>query len=83
MPWIALLTLSVSIDLVSSSARVTSVKFQKHHSLSDGHPDTKIEPGTPGSDKNCGTIPLTEDKCSSKKKKTNVLKVLKSKEWNK
>ena len=25
------MTLSVSIDLVSSSARVTSVKFQKHH----------------------------------------------------
>ena len=27
--WIALLALSVSIDLVSPSARVTSVKFQK------------------------------------------------------
>ena len=26
LPWIALLTLSISIDLVSSSARVTSVK---------------------------------------------------------
>ena len=46
------MTLSVSIDLVSSSARVTSVKFQKHDSVSDGHPDTKIGPGTPGSDKN-------------------------------
>ena len=34
--WIALLTLSVSIELVSSSARVTSVKFHKtslSHSL--------------------------------------------------
>ena len=31
LPWIALLTLSGSIDLVSSSARVTSVKFHKHH----------------------------------------------------
>ena len=29
LPWIALLALSVSIELVSSSARVTSVKFQK------------------------------------------------------
>ena len=31
LPWIVLLALSVSIDLLSSSARVTSVKFQKHH----------------------------------------------------
>ena len=46
------MALSVSIDLVSSSARVTSVKFQKHHSVTEGHPDTKIGPGTPGSDKN-------------------------------
>ena len=30
LPWIALSALSVSIDLVSLSARVTSVKFQKH-----------------------------------------------------
>ena len=29
LPWIALLALSVSIGLVSPSARVTSVKFQK------------------------------------------------------
>ena len=29
LPWIALLALSVSIELVSSSARVTSVKFQQ------------------------------------------------------
>ena len=35
MPWIALLALSVSIDLVSSSARITSVKFQKHDSVTD------------------------------------------------
>ena len=48
LPWIALLALSVSIDLVSSSARVTSVKFQKHLVLTDGrtdgHPDPKIGP---------------------------------------
>ena len=35
LPWIVLLTLSVSIELVSSSARVTSVKFQKGVSVSD------------------------------------------------
>ena len=29
LPWIALLALSVSIEFVSSSARVTSIKFQK------------------------------------------------------
>ena len=33
LPWIVLLTLSVSIELVSSSARVTSAKFQQHSSL--------------------------------------------------
>ena len=44
LPGIALLTLSVGIDLVSSSARVTSVKFQKHDLLSDRHPDPKIGP---------------------------------------
>ena len=38
------MALSVSIDLVSSSARVTSVKFQKHHVRTDGHPDPKIGP---------------------------------------
>ena len=32
-PWIALLALSVSIEFVSSSARVTSVKFQQGLSL--------------------------------------------------
>ena len=56
MPGIALLTLSVGIDLVSSSARVTSVKSQQGVSVTDrhpdGHPDTKIGPGTTGSDKN-------------------------------
>ena len=44
LPWIALLTLSVGIDLVSSSARVTSVKSQQGVSLTDGHPDPKIGP---------------------------------------
>ena len=44
LPWIAILTLSVSIDLVSSSARVTSVKSAKGVLLTDGHPDPKIGP---------------------------------------
>ena len=35
-----------------TSARVTSVKSHKGVSLTDGHPDTKIGPGIPGSDKN-------------------------------
>ena len=39
LPWIALLALSVSIDLLSPSARVTSVKFQKPLSVSDREPD--------------------------------------------
>ena len=35
LPWIALLALSISIETVSSSARVTSVKFAEvAHSLS-------------------------------------------------
>ena len=33
LPWIVLLTLSVSIELISSSAGVTSVKFHKHSLL--------------------------------------------------
>ena len=44
LPWIALLALSASIELVSSSARVTSVKSQKPLLLSDGHTDPKIGP---------------------------------------
>ena len=52
LPWTALLALSVSIELVSSSARVTSVKSTQGLCVSDGHLDTKIGPGTPGSDKN-------------------------------
>ena len=35
MPWAVLLAFSVSIELVSSSARVTSVKFQQGLSVSD------------------------------------------------
>ena len=46
------MALSVSIELVSSSARVTSVKSHKGGSVTDRLPDTKIGPGTPGSDKN-------------------------------
>ena len=44
LPWIAILTLLVSIGLVSSSARVTSVKSAKGVLLTDGHPDPKIGP---------------------------------------
>ena len=39
LPWIVLLTLSVSIELVSSSARVTSVKFQQRLSLTQSVSD--------------------------------------------
>ena len=38
------MALSVSIELVSSSARVTSVKFHKGVLVSDRHPDPKIGP---------------------------------------
>ena len=41
---IALLALSVDIELVSSSARVTSVKSQQGQSVSERHPDPKIRP---------------------------------------
>ena len=39
LPWIVLLALSVSIELLSSSARVTSVKFHKPLSLTTRHID--------------------------------------------
>ena len=53
LPWSALLALSVSIELVYSSARVTSVKFQKGVSVSQFERTGPIDrtPGTPGSDK--------------------------------
>ena len=38
------LALLVSIELISSLARVTPVKSQKGLLLSDGHPDPKIGP---------------------------------------
>ena len=44
LPWIALLALSVGIELVSSLARVTSVKFQQGVVLTHWHPDPKIGP---------------------------------------
>ena len=52
-PWIALLALSVSIEFVSSSARVTSAKFQKGVSVSYFETTGPIDrtPGIPGSDK--------------------------------
>ena len=53
LPWIGLLALSVSIDLISPSARVTSVKFQKGLSVSETIGPIDRTPGTPGSHKNC------------------------------
>ena len=52
LPLIAFL--AVSVELVSSSARVTSVKFQKGLGLSELETTEPIDraPGTPGSDKN-------------------------------
>ena len=44
------MAVSVSIALVASSARVTSVKFQKHLVRISGPKDRT--PGLPGSDKN-------------------------------
>ena len=38
------MALSVGIELVSSSARVTSVKSYKRLGVCDGHPDPKIGP---------------------------------------
>ena len=48
------MALSVSIEYVSSSARVTSVKFAKGGSVSYLERSEPIDrtPGTPGSDKN-------------------------------
>ena len=48
VPLIALFALSVGIDLVSSSARITSVKSQKGVSVTDNR--TQRTPGLPGSD---------------------------------
>ena len=49
LPWIALLAFSVNFELVSSSARVASVKFQKGVGQSGGHLGTKIRPSSSGS----------------------------------
>ena len=56
LPWIALLTSSVSIELVSSSARVTSVKSATR-SLTQWETTGPIDrtPETPGSDKKRST----------------------------
>ena len=53
LPWNALLALSVSIEFVSSSARVRSVMLQQSHSVSQWETTGPIDrtPGT-GSDKN-------------------------------
>ena len=63
LPWIALLALSVSIELVSSSARVTSVKSQQGVSLTDRHPDPKIGPQV-----YLGPIKMGHIWCGSKKR---------------
>ena len=54
LPGIALLTLLVGIELVSSSARVTSVKSQQGVSRTDRRTSGPKDrtPGLPGSDKN-------------------------------
>ena len=54
LPWIALLSLSASIELVSSSARVTSVKSAKGVGVTHLETPGPIDrtPGIPGSDKN-------------------------------
>ena len=60
MLWNALLALSVSIELVSLSVRVKSVKLAQRlsltHSLTDRQTSGPIDrtPGTPGSDKKSG-----------------------------
>ena len=60
----ALLAIRVSIEWVSSSARVTSVKSTKVLPLTDRHLDTKIRPGTPGSDKNMEYVgPIKKNVC--------------------
>ena len=53
LPWIAILALSVSIELVSSSARVNSVQFYKGVLVCDGLTSGPKDrtPGLPGSDK--------------------------------
>ena len=56
LPWITLLTLSVSIKLVSLSARVTSVKFQKGLGLTHNSTHRSDQVERPGSDKNLGTM---------------------------
>ena len=53
-PWIALLALSVGIELASSSARVTSVKSQQPLGRTDRHPDPK----SPGPQVYLGTIKI-------------------------
>ena len=63
LPWIALLALSVSIELVSSSVRVTSVKYTQglllSHSLTSGPKERP--PGLPGSDKKSFTVEVLDN----------------------
>ena len=74
MPWIVLLTLSVSIELVSSSARVTSVKFQQRLSVTHLQTTRHIDrTRRPGSDKKSMLSKNGEEKnqCYQKTKKKN------------
>ena len=48
--WIALLSVSVGIELLSSSARVTSVKSQQGVGVRETRTH-RLDPGIPGSDK--------------------------------
>ena len=63
LPWIALLALSVSIELVPSLARVTSVKSTQALGVTDGETSGPKDrtPGLPGSDKN--KLCTKTDKC--------------------
>ena len=56
LPWIDLLAVSVSIDLISPSARVTSVKLPKRLGVSETTWHIDRTPGTPGSDKNVTSL---------------------------
>ena len=59
LPWNALLALSVGIELISLSARVTSVKFQKGVLLTHLQLETYIGPGDLGPIKTKIQIHLT------------------------
>ena len=75
-PWITLLALSVSIDSLSSSARVTSVKSYKRLGVTDGWTSGPIDrtPSLPGSDKKiiALVIPTKNIFCKKNSSKTVI-----------